>query len=59
MLGFEETDERIHRDDKGFIIAVIFRQYLRQTDNHLSIVEYVVTPYTFDKYLVVAGEVKF
>lgn len=58
MLGLGETDEEVietMKDLRAIDVDVItFGQYLRPTENHLSVIEYV-TPAKFD-YFKVVGE---
>lgn len=62
MLGLGETDEEVLQTMKDLraidVDVVTFGQYLRPTDNHLSVVEYV-TPEKFDEYRVMAEEMGF
>ena len=62
MLGLGETDEEVIQTMKDLraidVDVVTFGQYLRPTDNHLSVVEYV-TPEKFDEYRVMAEDMGF
>jgi len=53
MLGLGETDEEVLQTMKDLraidVDVVTFGQYLRPTENHLSVVEYV-TPEKFDEF---------
>jgi len=53
MLGLGETDEEVIQTMKDLraidVDVVTFGQYLRPTENHLSVVEYV-TPEKFDEF---------
>jgi len=62
MLGLGETDEEVIQTMKDLraidVDVVTFGQYLRPTDNHLSVVDYV-TPEKFDEYRVMAEDMGF
>lgn len=62
MLGLGETREEVlqtMRDLRDIDVDVVtFGQYLRPTEHHLSVVEYV-TPETFDEYRVIGEEMGF
>ena len=62
MLGLGETRDEVlqtMRDLRDIDVDVVtFGQYLRPTEHHLSVVEYV-TPETFDEYRVIGEEMGF
>uniref|UniRef100_A0A7S4VVM7 Lipoyl synthase, mitochondrial n=1 Tax=Ditylum brightwellii TaxID=49249 RepID=A0A7S4VVM7_9STRA len=62
MLGLGETDEEVIQTMKDLreidVDVVTFGQYLRPTENHLSVVEYV-TPEKFDHFRKVGEEMGF
>jgi lipoic acid synthetase len=62
MLGLGETDEEVIQTMKDLrdidVDVVTFGQYLRPTENHLSVVEYV-TPEKFDYFRKVGEEMGF
>lgn len=62
MLGLGETDEEVIQTMKDLraidVDVVTFGQYLRPTENHLSVVEYV-TPEKFDHFREVGEELGF
>jgi lipoic acid synthetase len=62
MLGLGETDEEVIQTMKDLraidVDVVTFGQYLRPTDNHLSVVEYV-KPEKFDHFRQVGEEMGF
>ena len=62
MLGLGETDEEVIQTMKDLraidVDVVTFGQYLRPTENHLSVVEYV-TPEKFDYFRQVGEEMGF
>lgn len=62
MLGLGETDEEVIQTMKDLravdVDVVTFGQYLRPTENHLSVVEYV-TPEKFDYFRQLGEEMGF
>lgn len=62
MLGLGETDEEVIQTMKDLreidVDVVTFGQYLRPTENHLSVVEYV-TPQKFDYFRQMGEELGF
>jgi lipoic acid synthetase len=62
MLGLGETDDEVLQTMKDLrdadVDVVTFGQYLRPTENHLSVVEYV-TPEKFDHFRKVGEEMGF
>ena len=62
MLGLGETDEEVVQTMKDLravdVDVVTFGQYLRPTENHLSVVEYV-TPEKFDEFRRIGEEMGF
>ena len=62
MLGLGETDEEVIQAMKDLravdVDVVTFGQYLRPTENHLSVVEYV-TPEKFDEFRRIGEEMGF
>lgn len=62
MLGLGETDEEVIQTMKDLrsvdVDVVTFGQYLRPTENHLSVVEYV-TPEKFEYFKRVGEELGF
>ena len=62
MLGLGETEEEVLQAMKDLrdidVDVVTFGQYLRPTENHLSVVEYV-KPEVFDYYREVGEEMGF
>lgn len=62
MLGLGETDEEVIRTMRDLrsvdVDVVTFGQYLRPTENHLSVVEYV-TPEKFEHFKKVGEELGF
>jgi len=62
MLGLGETDEEVIQTMKDLraidVDVVTFGQYLRPTENHLAVVEYV-TPEKFDHFRKVGEEMGF
>lgn len=62
MLGLGETEEEVMQTMKDLraidVDVVTFGQYLRPTENHLSVVEYV-TPEKFDEYREIGEEMGF
>jgi lipoic acid synthetase len=62
MLGLGETEEEVLQTMKDLraidVDVVTFGQYLRPTEHHLSVVEYV-TPEAFDRYRQVGEEMGF
>lgn len=62
MLGLGETDEEVIQTMKDLraidVDVVTFGQYLRPTENHLSVVEYV-TPEKFDYFRRIGEEMGF
>mmetsp|Transcript_13744 Transcript_13744/g.29916 ORF Transcript_13744/g.29916 Transcript_13744/m.29916 type:complete len:425 (+) Transcript_13744:224-1498(+) len=62
MLGLGETDEEVIQTMKDLrsvdVDVVTFGQYLRPTENHLSVVEYV-TPEKFEHFKKVGEELGF
>ena len=62
MLGLGETDEEVIQTMKDLravdVDVVTFGQYLRPTENHLSVVEYV-TPEKFDEFRRIGEEMGF
>mmetsp|Transcript_13880 Transcript_13880/g.20325 ORF Transcript_13880/g.20325 Transcript_13880/m.20325 type:complete len:433 (-) Transcript_13880:31-1329(-) len=62
MLGLGETDEEVTQAMKDLraidVDVVTFGQYLRPTDNHLSVVDYV-TPEKFDEFRRIGEELGF
>jgi lipoic acid synthetase len=62
MLGLGETDDEViqtMRDLRAISVDVVtFGQYLRPTERHLSVVEYV-TPEKFDYFRKVGEELGF
>ncbi len=62
MLGLGETEEEVIQTMKHLreidVDVVTFGQYLRPTENHLSVVEYV-RPETFQKYRVLGESMGF
>ena len=62
MLGLGETDDEVIQTMKDLraidVDVVTFGQYLRPTENHLSVVEYV-TPAKFDYFRKVGEEMGF
>ena len=62
MLGLGETDEEVIQTMKDLrsvdVDVVTFGQYLRPTENHLSVVEYV-TPEKFEHFKKVGEEMGF
>lgn len=62
MLGLGETDEEVIQTMKDLraidVDVVTFGQYLRPTEHHLSVVEYV-TPEKFDEFRVIGEEMGF
>lgn len=62
MLGLGETDEEVIQTMKDLrandVDVVTFGQYLRPTENHLSVVEYV-KPEKFDKFRELGEEMGF
>jgi len=62
MLGLGETDDEViqaMRDLRAIDVDVVtFGQYLRPTENHLSVVEYV-TPEKFDYFRQIGEEMGF
>jgi lipoic acid synthetase len=62
MLGLGETDDEVIQTMKDLrsvdVDVVTFGQYLRPTENHLSVVEYV-TPEKFDHFREIGEELGF
>lgn len=62
MLGLGETDEEVIQTMKDLraidVDVVTFGQYLRPTENHLAVVEYV-TPEKFDRFREIGEEMGF
>jgi lipoic acid synthetase len=62
MLGLGETDDEVYRTMRDLrdanVDVVTFGQYLRPTEKHLSVVEYV-TPEKFDHFREVGEEMGF
>ena len=62
MLGLGETDDEVIQTMKDLraidVDVVTFGQYLRPTENHLSVVEYV-TPEKFDEFRRIGEEMGF
>ncbi len=62
MLGLGETEEEVIQTMKDLrsvdVDVVTFGQYLRPTENHLSVVEYI-TPEKFEYYKKVGEEMGF
>lgn len=62
MLGLGETDDEVLQTMKDLrdadVDVVTFGQYLRPTENHLSVVEYV-TPDKFDHFRMVGEDMGF
>ena len=62
MLGLGETDEEVIQTMKDLraidVDVVTFGQYLRPTENHLSVVEYV-KPEKFDEFRKIGEELGF
>lgn len=62
MLGLGETDEEVIQTMKDLrsvdVDVVTFGQYLRPTENHLSVVEYV-TPEKFEHFKKIGEELGF
>jgi len=62
MLGLGETDEEViqtMRDLRAIDVDVVtFGQYLRPTDKHLAVVEYV-TPEKFDNFRKIGEDMGF
>ena len=62
MLGLGETDEEVIQTMKDLrsvdVDVVTFGQYLRPTENHLSVVEYV-TPEKFERFKEIGEELGF
>merc|ERR1712071_415189 len=62
MLGLGETDDEVIQTMKDLraidVDVVTFGQYLRPTENHLSVVNYV-TPEKFDYFREVGEELGF